>query len=592
MKRPADNKKRSFPERLIDAVILFAFILSLAMIIFQYISPGLKSISPAINPYRILQPESVTEEVIPEYAGVRRTYQFDMSKVPDNKGRGRTFFVFLRHTAAVLKTDEEIIADTGEDPNVFHIGHTPGNYWLSLPIYASYDEKVIDLTLTPIYNSVRNEEPVFLLIDKDPLLDLIVLPKEMPLIGISLFTVTIGIILMIIAVVIGLDPQDRQKLLLLGAVSAAGGLWKISGFSAIPLMMDFQGQQKFIWYTGACCYLLMMIFSLRFLVSLRPEGSNRVGKVCCIFSAAVSILLLVLQAAGLLELHDVLVWYGLGMASLHLIALAGQKPGRDEVLWLLPTFLSLAIDLLLFVKNGSMTTAPAFLIWIVLNLFVRGFGFLRTVLRRERELRIKDEELRGAKIRTMISQIRPHFIFNTLASVNMLCEEDPKHAAEIISDFSQYLQANFSALSTSDPIPFSEEMKHVKAYLDVESALYEEKLKVTYDTAFTAFRLPPLTLQPIVENCIKHGFGENVSSLHIIIRTRRTADGAEIRIEDNGCGYDPASDGAIHVGLENVKERLNMMCGGTLELSPSGSGTLAAVYIPIGFRDDKLISIK
>ncbi len=123
-------------------------------------------------------------------------------------------------------------------------------------------------------------------------------------------------------------------------------------------------------------------------------------------------------------------------------------------------------------------------------------------------------------------------------------------------------------------------MKHVKAYLDVESALYEEKLTVTYDTAYTAFRLPPLTLQPIVENCIKHGFGENVSSLHIIIRTRRTADGAEIRIEDNGCCYDPSSDGAIHIGLENVKERLNMMCGGTLELTPSGSGTLATVFIP------------
>ena len=411
-----------------------------------------------------------------------------------------------------------------------------------------------------------------------------VLPREMPLIAISLFAITVGIFLMIIAVVNGLDPQDREKLLFLGAVSAAGGLWKLSGFSALPLMLDFQGLQKFIWYTGACCYLLMMIFSLRLLVSLRAEDSNRIGKVCCLFSAAAAILILALQAAGILELHEILVWYGLGMASLHLIALAGQKPSRDEVLWLLPTFLALAVDLLLFAKNGSMTTAPVFLLWIVLNLLVRGFGFLSTVLRRERELRIKDEELRGAKIQTMISQIRPHFIFNTLASVNMLCEEDPKRAAEIISDFSQYLQANFSALATTEMIPFSEEMKHVKAYLDVESALYEEKLAVTYENAFTTFRLPPLTLQPIVENCIKHGFGENVSSLHIIIRTRKTEDGAEIQIEDDGCGCTPAPDGAPHVGLENVKERLNMMCGGTLELSPCGSGTLVTVFVPISSR--------
>ncbi len=580
MEKTETFKKRSSQERIIDAVILLSFVLSLAILIFQYFSPGLKAISPPVSSYRILQPQSVKEEVIPDFAGVRRTYQFDMTKVPGGSGRGRTFFVYLRHTNAVLETDGNIIADTGVNQNMPHIGLTPGNYWLSLPIYGDYDKKTIDLTLTPVYGSVRNEQPVFLLIDREPLLNLMVLPKEMPLITMSLFAITVGVFLMIIALAIGLNPPDREKLFFLGAVSTAGGLWKQCGFSAVPLLLDFQGWQKLIWYTGACSYLLMMIFSLRLLVSLRAEKTNRIGIVCCWFSASAAILFLILQAAGLVELHEILVWYGLGMASLHLIALLGQKPSRDEILWLFPTFLSLAVDLLLFLKNGSMTTAPVFLSWIILNLFVRGFGFLRMVIRRERELRIKDEELRGVKMQTMINQIRPHFIFNTLASVNMLCEENPKRAMEIISDFSQYLQANFSALATIEPVPFSEEMKHVKAYLDVESALYEEKLTVAYDTEYTAFRLSPLTLQPVVENCIKHGFRENASSLHIIIRTHRTADGVEIRIEDNGRGYDPSHDGALHIGLQNVKERLNMMCGGTLQLIPNSSGTSVIIFIP------------
>ena len=211
MKKTEAGKKLILTEKIIDALILLLILLSAALLAFQFYSPGTKTAGPAVNSFFILQPQSVTEEVIPEYTGVRRTYQFDMSKIPGNKGRGRTFFVYLRHTAAVLKMDGEAIVDTGEDPNVFHIGHTPGNYWLSLPIYASYDEKVIDLTLTPIYNSVRNEQPLFLLIDKDPLLNLMVLPGEMPLIAISLFAITVGIFLMIIAVVIGLDPQDREK---------------------------------------------------------------------------------------------------------------------------------------------------------------------------------------------------------------------------------------------------------------------------------------------------------------------------------------------------------------------------------------------
>ena len=580
MKNMKAGKKHILPEKIIDAVILLLIVLSAALLVFQFYSPGTKTAGPALNSFFILQPQSVTEEVIPEYAGVRRTYQFDMSKLPVSSARTRSFFVYLRHTIATIEINGKTAFDTGEDQNVFHIGHTPGNYWLSIPIYDIYYEKPISLTLTPVYHSVRNEQPVFYLIDREPLLNMIVLPNEMPLIAMSVFVITTGIFLMIIAATIWLDPQDRARLLYLGAFSTAGGVWKLCGLSAATLVMDYTGQQKFIWYTGICCYMLMLVFSLRHFAALRSDDSSRTGKACCLLSAAVSILLLILQAANLAELHETLVWYGIGMAVLHLLALLGHKPNRDEILWLVPAFLSLAIDLGIYLKNGSISTAPVFMLWIILNLFIRGFGFLRLVIRRERELRVKDEELRGAKIQTLISQIRPHFIFNTLASVNMICEENPKRATEIISDFSQYLQSNFSALSTSELIPFSEEMKHVKAYLDVEAALYEDQLSVDYDTAFTAFRLPPLTLQPIVENCIKHGFGGDTLSLHIIIRTRQTGTGAEIQIEDNGQGYDPSPDGAIHIGLTNAKERLELMCGGTLQLEPGSAGTLVTVIIP------------
>ena len=580
MNKTEPVKKQFSSEKIIDIAIFLIFLLSAALLIFQFKSSGLKTAAPAINSYFILQPQSVTEKVIPEYTGIRRTYQFDISKLPVSSARTRSFFVYLRHTIAEVDIDGKTTVDTGEDQDVFHIGHTPGNYWLSIPIHDVYYEKPFSLTLTPVYNSVRNEQPVFYLIDREPLLNMIVLPGEMPLIAMSFFVITTGIFLMIIAVVIGLTPPDREKLLYLGAFSTAGGIWKLCGLSAVMLVLNYTGQQKFIWYTGICGYMLMLVFSLRHLVALRSDERNHIGKVCCLFSAAVSILLLVLQAANLLDLHETLVWYGFGMAVLHLIALLGHKPDRDEILWLVPAFLSLLFDLGIYMKTGAISTAPVFMLWIILNLFVRGFGFLRLVIRRERELRIKDEELRGAKIQTMISQIRPHFIFNTLASVNMICEENPKRAVEIISDFSQYLQSNFSALATSELIPFSEEIKHVKAYLDVEAALYEDQLSVEYDTVFTAFRLPPLTLQPIVENCIKHGFGGDTSSLHIIIRTRQTGNGAEIQIEDNGQGYAPSPDGAIHVGLVNVKERLDLMCGGTLQLVPCSTGTLVTIFIP------------
>ena len=171
-------KKIFLPEKIIDAVVLLLIVLSFALLIFQFHTSGIKTAGPAVNSFFILQPQSVTEEVIPEYAGVRRTYRFDISKLPVSNARTRNFFVYLRHTIAAIEIDGKTAFDTGEDQNVFHISHTPGNYWLSIPIYDIYYEKPISLTLTPVYHSVRNEQPVFYLIDREPLLNMIVLPKE------------------------------------------------------------------------------------------------------------------------------------------------------------------------------------------------------------------------------------------------------------------------------------------------------------------------------------------------------------------------------------------------------------------------------
>ena len=270
------------------------------------------------------------------------------------------------------------------------------------------------------------------------------------------------------------------------------------------------------------------------------------------------------------------------MAILHLVSLFGQKPGRSELLWLLPFFLALGIDLVIFFVTGSMRSAPTFLILVVVNLFVRGFGFIREAILRERDLRKKEEELRDAKVRTMMNQIRPHFIYNTLSSVYVLCRDDPPRAMEVIRDFTAYLQANFTAISAENPIAFSDELRHTKAYLAVEAIRYGDKLTVAFDTQHTAFRLPALTLQPLVENAVKHGLGKGIGPEHITVRTRSEDDRAVITIEDDGPGIGPEpEDAGGHIGLANVRERLELMCGGTLDAAPRpGGGTIVTVTIP------------
>ena len=124
-------------------------------------------------------------------------------------------------------------------------------------------------------------------------------------------------------------------------------------------------------------------------------------------------------------------------------------------------------------------------------------------------------------------------------------------------------------------------MEHTRAYLDVELALFSKSLSVDYDTPHTFFRLPPLTLQPIVENAVKHGRNPDASPLHISIRTRKTESGSEITVLDNGRGFDPDDNSDPGIAIKNIRQRLEMMCGGSLTITPNeGGGTVVTVTIP------------
>ena len=200
---------------------------------------------------------------------------------------------------------------------------------------------------------------------------------------------------------------------------------------------------------------------------------------------------------------------------------------------------------------------------------------------RERTLRKKEEDLHETKVRTMINQIQPHFIYNTLSSIYLLCQDDPDKASRVVADFSEYLEGNFTAIASTDLTAFPNELQHTRAYLAVTSTLYGDSLSVEYDTEYGAFRIPPLTLQPLVENSVKFGVAKGHKPGKIVIRSRAVGNGSEVIVEDNGPGFQAEADDETHVGLQNVRERLNLMCGGTLEIDcPPGGGTIARIFIP------------
>ena len=204
----------------------------------------------------------------------------------------------------------------------------------------------------------------------------------------------------------------------------------------------------------------------------------------------------------------------------------------------------------------------------------------------EAEKQAMEMKLQESQISIMLSQIQPHFLYNTLNSIYQLCESNPMRARSMVNFFAEYLRNNLSTLEEPGLISFETELSHIKTYLEIEKIRFEDTLEIEYDIQCAAFSLPVLTVQPIVENAVKHGTSKKRGGGKVLISTREDGEHYIIRVSDTGVGFDPSqpkNDGKSHVGIENVKQRLSNMCAGSLTIeSEVGVGTLATIRIPKG----------
>lgn len=206
------------------------------------------------------------------------------------------------------------------------------------------------------------------------------------------------------------------------------------------------------------------------------------------------------------------------------------------------------------------------------------------LMEQAKQLVEQEHEMNDMQRKIMLSQIQPHFLYNSLNTIYYLCEKDTEVAQRAINDFSEYLRGNLDSLNTSKPVPFDTELQHLKNYLALEELRFADEMKIEYNIQERNFVLPALSVQPLVENAVKHGIGKAPQGGTITITTRKTDTNYEVIVEDNGVGFNPAEekhDGKTHIGIENVRQRLQTMCGATLEIeSTPDEGTEAKIKIP------------
>jgi len=209
--------------------------------------------------------------------------------------------------------------------------------------------------------------------------------------------------------------------------------------------------------------------------------------------------------------------------------------------------------------------------------------------RKEKELRDLENELQMIRLRNFTSQMQPHFLYNALGSIQEIVLDDPEYASELIGDFTTHLRSCIRAMANDGPIPFEQELANIKAYVNIERMRFGDKLSVLYDIQTMDFLILPLSVQPLVENAIRHGIYERgEQGGQVVIRTEESDGTVRITVEDNGVGFDVEryqSDISLgkqdSTGLKNIMFRLDKMMHATVDFeSAIGTGTTVIITIP------------
>lgn len=210
------------------------------------------------------------------------------------------------------------------------------------------------------------------------------------------------------------------------------------------------------------------------------------------------------------------------------------------------------------------------------------------------------ELAREAEIKTLQAQIHPHFLFNTLNTILSLTRIDAEKARKLLRNLSNYIRQNLSA-ATSEKATLQDELQHIRSYMSIEQTRFEDKLFIRYEVEDAALHalVPPLTLQPLVENSIRHGFRDKTDNCVIdILVEGEPASGVSVTIRDNGEGITPErlqylgrqmldSTSGTGMAVYNVNRRLTLMYGPEASLnikSDKSAGTEINFRIPPAFN--------
>ncbi len=328
----------------------------------------------------------------------------------------------------------------------------------------------------------------------------------------------------------------------------------------------------------------LLAFACRGMRPTSKGGIEYARALCIVFSGTL---------LGLAFYHDIIFQPDvINLASCMIFCVACSLFDEKPLYFVSLSVIAYCVGcVLMFIFPGKMFAMNAISMALaavlgIVTAWIKSRNAYNAVIEARKEL---DLSAQMARSQVMVSQMKPHFVSNVLSTIYVLCDQDPEKAKYTIEKFNTYMRNNIDALSSNNADTFDKELDHVMNYVDLEKVRFGDKLNVEYHIGPTDFATLPLSVQPLVENAVKHGVGNKRGGGTVIISTGEDAENYYITVQDDGRGIealcveqvpDPQDD-RTHVGLHSTKSRVRAILKGELMfLSDPKAGTIVTIVTP------------
>ena len=251
---------------------------------------------------------------------------------------------------------------------------------------------------------------------------------------------------------------------------------------------------------------------------------------------------------------------------------------QDVIAITLALLLPLTANLFTSIQPGMSVRYAGITLAMLIN-------YVRVMLNAERRLAERNRTVEEYRVRSLLERMKPHYIYNVLASIYYLCDDDPKVAQKAVTIFSNYLRGVLEMMDKESLIPFEQELKTIKNYVDLEKMRFGDKFTFRYSIETTDFELPPFTVQPLVENAVKHGMKRSDGGGEILLETYEVPDGCYVNVYNNCTKEDASKRVGSGFGTKYIRDMLAVTGAGTLTVTSDTRGwTTASIFIK---KDDK-----